>query len=69
MMDNRDSNAGKGVFELDKSRCIYCAACVALCPVPCITLNETRIECDEAKCIKCNICEKICPVDAIKIHK
>ncbi|MEK6923731.1 MAG: 4Fe-4S binding protein [Candidatus Micrarchaeota archaeon] len=68
-MDSTDSNAGGKVFKLDKSKCIYCAGCAAVCPASCIMLNETRIECDEAKCIKCQVCEKVCPVKAIKIVK
>lgn len=55
--------------NINIARCIYCGACVGVCPVLALTLKETRITVDEAKCIKCFACEKACPANAIKVTK
>lgn len=47
--------------------CLSCGACVGICPLDAIYLNEWRIEFDEAKCTRCNICVGACPVGAITI--
>jgi len=44
-----------------------CGACVGICPLAAIYLNEWRIEFDEHTCTKCNICVKACPMGAITI--
>jgi len=55
--------------DIDRHRCIYCGACVAVCPVRALTLRETRVDVDESKCIQCASCEKACPAAAIKVQK
>ena len=47
--------------------CVYCGACVGVCPLNCIYLDETRITFDERICTRCEICVKACPVGAIEI--
>jgi ferredoxin len=44
--------------------CIACAACVAECPVDCISEGDIYVI-DEDVCIDCGACEVVCPVDAI----
>ncbi len=56
------------MIDVDKSKCAYCGACVAVCPVDALRLRETMILCDE-KCISCGNCEKACPMGAITVRK
>ena len=54
---------------IDKDKCCYCGACVAVCPVACIELKETRIMSHNDQCINCSMCVKMCPVGAISMDK
>ncbi len=45
-------------------RCDFCGACVAVCPVDCIELRESRIAILD-HCIDCMLCVWICPVEAL----
>ncbi len=54
-------------FNLDASKCIYCGACVGVCPFLALRLREVKIE--EKGCTNCGICEKACPMNAITITK
>ena len=60
---------GKKSLHIESSGqlCIYCGACVGVCPLNCIYLDETRITFDERICTRCEICVKACPVGAIEI--
>ncbi|MFA6268224.1 MAG: 4Fe-4S binding protein [archaeon] len=51
----------------NSNKCMYCGACVGVCPVSAIVLKDTRIFIDEKKCISCGACVKICPVGAMKL--
>ncbi|MFQ5406167.1 MAG: indolepyruvate ferredoxin oxidoreductase subunit alpha [Candidatus Micrarchaeia archaeon] len=54
-------------WNINTSKCIYCAGCVSVCPVLCLTFDENRIKCDQEVCTKCKICEKVCPASAITV--
>lgn len=54
-------------IESSGQLCIYCGACVGVCPLNCIYLDETRITFDEKICTRCEICVRACPVGAIEI--
>ena len=50
----------------NKKDCSGCTACMASCPVQCISMKKDEDgflypEIDEDKCIKCGKCRKICP--------
>jgi len=47
--------------------CVSCGACVGICPLNCIYLDEWRIGFDEDVCTRCGICVRACPVGAISI--
>ena len=47
--------------------CVSCGACVGICPLNCIYLDEWRIGFDEEVCTRCGICVRACPVGAISI--
>ena len=53
------------MISIDKSKCIYCGACVAVCPVLALKLREISVDWDAEKCINCGNCVKACPVGAI----
>ncbi|OYT27071.1 MAG: ferredoxin [Candidatus Altiarchaeales archaeon ex4484_96] len=53
------------VVRVDRSKCLYCGACVSLCPQDAIELMETHIIIDEKVCTSCLICARFCPVGAI----
>lgn len=52
---------------VNKNLCIGCGACVGICPVGAITMENGVAKIDYSKCIKCLACESLCPVEAIKI--
>lgn len=52
---------------IDKEACIGCGACVGVCPVTALSLdNEGKSECNADTCISCLSCVGTCPVSAIK---
>jgi ferredoxin len=60
------------LIEVDAEKCISCGACVTLCPVEAITIDEdASVVFDEEKCIGsvCSACVDACPSRAIKSVK
>jgi len=57
------------LIKIDRNRCIYCGACVGVCPALALVLKETFIEYDKDKCINCGTCMLACPMKAIKLKK
>ena len=53
--------------EVNKEICIGCGACVDVCPVGALQLNEEdgKAESDETICIDCGACMGTCPMEAI----
>ena len=51
---------------VDKKKCDFCAACIAVCPPDCITVKEDDLIVENNICIDCNLCVKICPVEALE---
>jgi len=60
---------GVSLIEIDRSRCIYCGACVGVCPKLALILKETFVEYDKKRCINCGNCAKACPMKAIAVRK
>ncbi len=53
---------------IDKTKCIGCGTCVAICPVEAISFDgDGKAIVDNTKCIHCGACEASCPVGAIKL--
>ena len=60
---------GKKSLHIESSGqlCVYCGACVGVCPLIWIYLVETRFTFVERVCTRWEICVKACPVGAIEI--
>ena len=56
-------------FIVDETRCFGCAACIALCPVDALILDELLVIVDEPKCTHCELCIPSCPVFALSLEK
>ena len=55
------------LFIVDDDRCYGCAACIALCPVDALNLEELLAIVDEPTCTHCELCIPACPVHALAI--
>ncbi len=51
---------------VDKEKCTACGACVEVCPVEAIKL-EDKATIDAETCIECGACVDECPVEAISL--
>ena len=60
-------------FTENKSKCTGCTACIAACPVGCITIKKDEegflYPVASDKCIKCGKCERVCPIKKNKEKK
>ena len=55
---------------INKKKCCGCTACLHICPVKCIKMQEDDEgflypSVDKEKCIHCHKCEKVCPIQNI----
>jgi Fe-S-cluster-containing hydrogenase component 2 len=60
------------LIEIDSEECISCGACLTLCPVEAITLDEdSAVVFNQEKCLgsTCSACVDACPSRAIKSVK
>ncbi len=55
------------VFVVDEDQCFGCAACIALCPVDALRLENNLAIVDEPACTHCEHCIPSCPVFALEI--
>ena len=54
-------------MEIDRTKCMYCGACVGTCPTLALLLEETRVRYFEEKCTRCGFCEIVGPPGAIDL--
>jgi len=52
---------------VDRKKCAYCGACVAVCPADANELVETYLEIYDDKCTGCGVCVKMCPMGALAV--
>ncbi|HIQ50229.1 MAG TPA: 4Fe-4S dicluster domain-containing protein [Nanoarchaeota archaeon] len=56
-------------WHIARDLCLRCGACVSVCPVLALELEERGIINHHEKCVLCGICEKVCPSGAIRVEK
>ena len=54
-------------IRIDWQKCDLCGTCVAVCPVDCMELTETRLSIDHEICTRCELCIRVCPMQALAI--
>jgi formate hydrogenlyase subunit 6/NADH:ubiquinone oxidoreductase subunit I len=59
----------KGVHKYTKEKCIFCGACVRVCPSNAISVSreEKRWSVDLGRCVFCAECERVCPVHCLEL--
>jgi ferredoxin len=60
------------LIEVDSEKCVSCGACITLCPVEAITMDEdASVVFDKERCLgsTCSACVDACPSRAIKSVK
>lgn len=55
------------IFVVDEDKCFGCGACIALCPVNVLDLENRVAVVDESNCTHCEHCISSCPVFALEI--
>ena len=55
------------IFVVDEDKCFGCGACIALCPVNVLDLENRIAIVDESNCTHCEHCISSCPVFALEI--
>lgn len=53
------------IFVVNEDRCFGCGACIALCPLDVLTLDQRIAVVDEPNCSHCELCIPSCPVEAL----
>jgi NAD-dependent dihydropyrimidine dehydrogenase PreA subunit len=57
-------------WEISREKCLRCGACVAVCPMLSLELNERQGVIHNRKtCNLCGICQRVCPAGAIGVKK
>lgn len=59
--------AGRGLPQLDETRCAGTATCVSVCPTGAISLTEEHWAIDAGACVFCEACASACPNGAISL--
>jgi NAD-dependent dihydropyrimidine dehydrogenase PreA subunit len=63
-----DVSPVKRVVKKDTDLCIDCGACVSICPVKAIIIEEDwTVDVNDKECVGCKLCTYSCPTKAIKI--
>ena len=57
----------KGVYMINKKKCVSCGKCAEACPFGVIVWHEGSEY--ASKCIACGICAKNCPMDVLEIKE
>lgn len=55
------------VVSVDRTVCLSCGACVAVCPPDSIFLDNLTLGIDDETCTRCERCLRVCPVSALSL--
>ena len=55
------------IRETDPEKCSACGACVDICPVKAVRLENDACVVDTDWCIGCGVCALPCPTGAVKL--
>jgi diguanylate cyclase (GGDEF)-like protein len=56
------------MFAVLPEACVGCLACVRVCPVGAIAVDEPRVQIEDEACVGCGQCVPACPHNAIEAH-
>ena len=62
---NKTILKAKHNISLDRSKCVVCGACTAVCPTEALIIIGMELNFLNVKCIACGLAEHVCPVGAI----
>jgi ferredoxin len=62
-----DEPESRATAVVDRNRCGYCGACVAVCQENAIFLFDAYLHIDAGACTACERCLKVCPVHALSV--
>lgn len=54
--------------DIDIDSCNGCEACLAICPMKAISLEDEKAVLNDARCIGCGLCVSECPLEAIALQ-
>jgi ferredoxin len=54
--------------DIDWDSCNGCEACLSICPMDAIAMQDEKAELNDARCIGCGLCVSECPLDAIALE-
>ena len=58
----------KGVYMIDKRKCVGCGECVKACPMQVMVMPSGE-DARPSKCIACGICAKACPMGILSVEE
>ena len=61
------SQNAKGVYMIDKKKCVGCGKCVEACPMHVMVMAPEAAA--PSKCIACGICTKACPMGILSVEE
>jgi ferredoxin len=68
-MRRRKEKKVKKKMTIDRYRCAYCGACIAVCKYDANELIETFLIINGEKCNACLTCVKTCPMGALDVQE
>ena len=65
----RKKNRKDKRIVIDRAKCAYCGACIAVCKFNANELVETFLMINEDECTVCMSCIKTCPMRALSVEE
>jgi electron transfer flavoprotein alpha subunit len=53
-------------IEIDRSKCVVCGACIAVCPVEALVIEGLTLVVHPERCRPCGQAAYVCPTGAIR---